>query len=183
MLATDDRNIQGNEYNMMGPYTVRPLVREQIPQAFALVRLLVPGMSLDHWSRYADTFLRVSEYVGAGDIVTVQSDDRTIHALAFCRLRLDLRLGRILEVENFLSFDLTESKRAATALLEAAEERARRWDCGQIHLSLLEPHMKTAAPCSPLPVVMLFRDKGYRKEPLRMAKRLSPELESVSSGA
>jgi hypothetical protein len=101
---------------MASPYIVRPLAPERIAQAFPLVMALDPGLTLDRWSRYAASFVRSLEAPEPREILTAQNKQGYIHSLASCRMRRDLRHGRVLEVENFVSLDLTGNKLAAQAL-------------------------------------------------------------------
>jgi GNAT superfamily N-acetyltransferase len=151
---------------MSETYHVWPLAPEQLVQAFPLVKAIEPDMTLERWLVYAGAFLQHREGQAARKILTVQCDKGYIHGLAFCRCKPDLRLGCILEVENFVSLDLTGGKRAGRALLKATEQQARDWGCGYVRLSLLDDETRHH------PVTATIRSSGYRQEPDRLAKQL-----------
>jgi hypothetical protein len=157
---------------MAGPYIVRPLAPERIAQAFPLVMILDPGLTLDRWSRFATAFVRSMDSPEPREIITVQNEKGYIHGLASCRLRRDLHHGRVLEVENFASFDLTGHKCAARALLDGMEDLAGRWDCSHICLSLLNPRLRTYLRDVRNSAGDLFDCAGYREEPFRLGKDL-----------
>jgi GNAT superfamily N-acetyltransferase len=151
---------------MSETYHVQPLAPEQVAQAFPLVKAIVPDVTLERWLVYAGPFLQQPEGQAARRILTVQCDKGYIHGLAFCRCKPDLRLGCILEVENFVSLDLIGGKRAGRALLKAAEQQARDWGCGHLRLSLLDGETRGH------PVTAEIRNSGYCQEPDRLAKQL-----------
>jgi len=158
---------------MAGPYIVRPLAPERIAQAFPLVMILEPGLTLDRWSHFAATFVRSLDLPEPREIITAQNEQGYIHGLASCRLRYDLRHDRVLEVENFVSLDLTGHKCAAHALLEGMEALARDWNCSHICLSLLNPRLRDYLRDTRRPAGDLFDCAGYREEPFRLGKDLS----------
>jgi hypothetical protein len=151
---------------MSETYHIRPLAPEQLAQAFPLVKAIEPDMTLERWLVYVGTFLQHREAQVARKILTVQCDRGYIHGLAFCRFKPDLRLGCILEVENFVSLDLAGGKRAGRALLKGTEQQARDWGCGYVRLSLLDGETRHH------PVTATIRGSGYRPETDRLAKQL-----------
>ncbi len=159
---------------MAGPYIVRPLAPERIAQAFPLVMILDPGLTLDRWSRFATAFVRSLEAPEPREIITAQNQQGYIHGLASCRVRRDLRHDRVLEVENFVSLDLTGQKCAARALLKGMETLAQDWNCSHICLSLLNPRMRDYLRDTHGPAGDLFDCAGYREEPFRLGKDLGP---------
>lgn len=169
---------------MNDPYVVRALRREQIAQAFTLVRLLDPGLTLDRWWVYA------SQFVGAGQnarrgILAAQNEQGYIHGLAFYRIGPDLRHDRILEVENFVTFDLTGGRRAASTLLTGVETWAQRQRCCRIRLCLLDPKLRQALRDPANPQSDLFQTAGYEDEPFHLGKSLSavPPVAATQSKA
>ena len=155
---------------MRGPFDARALTRDQIPQAYPLISITAPGLSFERWADYAASFFGPAGPAMPGEIVTVQNAERYIFGLAICRPRLDLCHGRILEVENFVTLDLTGGRRAARVLLSATEDRARSWDCDCICVSLLgngaDPRVRGH------PAIPLFQTSGYVGEAKRLAKTL-----------
>ena len=158
---------------MHGPYNARILTLEQTPQAFPLISITAPGLSLERWLDYAASFFDAPGPTSRGEIVTVQNSDGYIHGLAICHPRPDLHHGRLLDVDNFVTLDLSGGRRAAGVLLDAAEERARAWNCACICVSLLGAVTGGDDPPSRgRPDLLLFQTAGYFGGPDRMAKRL-----------
>ncbi len=158
---------------MYGVYVIGSLSPEQIPQAFPVVKAINPEITLESWSNYAALFVAPPSKLEPSGIVTVQCPKGYIHGLACCRAKHDLQLGRVLAVENFVSLDLAGGRRAAGALLQATEDKARDWNCICVCLSLLGETARQAAAGRDHPVVQLFQTEGYRLEPLRLAKSLA----------
>ena len=157
---------------MPNPYIVRPLTTAQVAQAFPLLVVLEPGLTLDRWSDYASAFVESAPDTEPRQIMTVQNSQGYIYGLASCRRRCDLQHGCVLEVENFVSLDLTGNKVAANALLAVIESLAREWDCGRISLSLLDPRMRDSLRAPQEPATSLFDFAGYQEEPFRLGKAL-----------
>ena len=157
---------------MRSPYIVRPLTTIQIAQAFPLLVILEPELTLDRWSDYASAFIEPSPGAEPRRIMTVQSAEGYIYGLASCRRRCDLHHGCVLEVENFVSLDLTGNKVAANALLKVIESLAREWACRRISLSLLDPRMRDTLRAPEEPATNLFDFAGYHEEPFRLGKAL-----------
>ncbi len=158
---------------MFGIYVIGSLSAEQIPQAFPVIKAVNPEITLESWSNYAALFVAQPSTLEPSGIVTVQCPNGYIHGLTCCRARQDLRLGRVLAVENFVSLDLAGGRRAAGVLLHATEDKARDWNCVCVCLSLLGEAARQAAAGRDHPVVQLFQTEGYRQEPLRLAKSLA----------
>ena len=157
---------------MSSPYIVRPLTTAQIAQAFPLLVVLDPGLTLDRWSDYASAFVEPSQDDEPRRIMTVQNQEGYIYGLASCRRRCDLHHGCVLEVENFVSLDLTGNKVAANMLLTEIEALAREWACGHISLSLLDQRMRGNLRVPDEPATSLFDLAGYQEEPFRLGKEL-----------
>jgi len=157
---------------MHSPYIVCPLTTAQIAQAFPLLVVLEPELTLDRWSNYASAFMGPSHDVHPRRILTVQNSQGYIYGLASCRRRCDLHHGCVLEVENFVSLELTGNKVAANALLTVIESLAREWDCKRISLSLLDPRMRDTLRAPEQPATSLFDFAGYHEEPFRLGKAL-----------
>ena len=129
-------------------------------------------MTLERWSDYATAFVEPSEDAEPRRIMTAQNAQGYIYGLASCRRRCDLHHGCVLEVENFVSLDLTGNKVAANALLTVIEALAREWGCGHISLSLLDPRMRSNLSAPRQPATSLFDFAGYHEEPFRLGKAL-----------
>ncbi len=170
-MSRGEPNGQEMRNAMRGPFDARSLTPEQIPQAFPLISVTAPELSLERWADYAASFIGPSGPAMPGEIVTVQNADRYIFGLAICQPKCDLYQGRILDVENFVTLDLTGGRRAASVLLKAAEDRARAWDCNCICVSLVrndgaDPRMGDH------PATLLLRTCGYVGDAKRLAKNL-----------
>ena len=157
---------------MPSPYIARPLSSGQIAQAFPLLAVLDPELTLERWSDYAAAFVEPPDDAEPRRIMTVQNAQGYIHGLASCRRRCDLRYGCVLEVENFVSLDLTGNKVAANALLKVIEALAREWGCQHISLSLLDPRMRRHLRTPHRQATSLFDLAGYHEEPFRLGKEL-----------
>ena len=129
-------------FDMLAAYLARPLSDDQIAQALPLLQLIDPTLTHERWYDYARLFFCAAPRGEKHDIITIQNGKGYIYGLAFCRLRMDLRDGRVLEVENFISLDLSGGRRVAAALLDALEARAQAWSCDRICVRPPDPQLR-----------------------------------------
>jgi hypothetical protein len=86
----------------------------QIRQAWPLVRMAAPDVTLEQSDRYARALLE-----RGGGLIGVFAGDSTLHGLATYVLDDDLRHGRTLRTDNIITFELNRSAPARHTLLEA----------------------------------------------------------------
>lgn len=149
---------------MSRPYRTQSLGIEQIPQALALIQLFDRSATLERWSDCAAFYLRQDVKAEKRDIISLESSNGYIYGLAFCWLKPDLLGGRTLAVENFMSAELYGGQRAASALLKAAERRARAWKCERICFSLIDPPDGNAGARAGRPLSEPFLSSGYTED-------------------
>ncbi len=155
---------------MTDTYLVRPLGVDQIAQAYPLVSIFEPRLTMDRWLDYAGALI-----AGAGNgedrsIITVQSTQRAIYGLSVYWTRPDLHRGRVLEIENFAVVDITGNRKAAVLLLRALEDLARRSACNCVSIGLLNAQMRKWLRDPHNPAIDVFRAAGFRGEQLRLRK-------------
>ncbi len=148
-------------------FTIKPLLPEQVAQAFPVVHTARPNLTLDRWVDYAGELAAGKTQAVANGIMTLQNDQGYIHGLFTYRVDQDLEHGRTLLAENVVVLGLTEQAAATVALIEAVEDLARRHDCGAIHTQLIGA---TAGPIADHSIVNFFRDSGHQFGGLRMCK-------------
>ena len=116
---------------------IHPLAPAQVAQAYALVRLVASGLSLESWCDFASQ--RITHTAARhGGIHTVQ--DRHGRILGFASYTADVSLddGRCLTVDKLVVVGTIERQREAVlfALLRALEMVAAGHRCGTIHFRL-----------------------------------------------
>lgn len=155
-------------------YQLCPLPHRQVDQAFPLVQLAAPGLTLDRWRAYA------AALVGAGNghghrpqpqgIVTAQDAKGYIHGLFCYAVQDDLSLGRALGVQHFVVGSLFDPRGVADTLLDCMESIARELECTAIHADLSRIQASPAR-CHDL-FVERFESHGHRPDGVRFSKRL-----------
>jgi hypothetical protein len=159
------------ETPMMNDFEVRPLDRNRVVQAFPLVRLTEPTLSLDDWCDFAEAYLVPGQPPERG-VLVVQDGQGTLFGFLVYRVDMDLGHGRTLLVEHLVAQDLLATRRReiATALLQAAAKLAPPLHCRAIH---------TLVPVNQLPfrqgwMAELLSRQGHHAEQVRLCKPLSP---------
>lgn len=152
----------------MLPLRVHGLSPQRVVQAYPLVQLSTPGLSLDAWQRYAQAHLK-DEQTSPRGILVIDDDKDHIAGLFGYSVDEYLRCGRILMVKDLIAVDLFSLQRFQSLhiLLEAVEKLANRHDCDAIHAYLNDPHggdMDTS-------LLGLLAASGYQSRPWGCCKR------------
>ena len=152
---------------MSDPYSIEPLARDQVLQAYPLLRVFDPELDQAKWSSYAESVLGSSTDRG---ILTIQNVQRHIFGISAFWPKPDLRNGRVLEIENFAVVDISASRKVAWLLIRGLEEIGENLSCSCISISLLQPLMRRWLREPGDPSVELFRSAGFRGEQMRLRK-------------
>lgn len=147
-------------------FSLLSLREGRIAQAYPLIREVAEGVSLERWQVYAAALTAPSERAKpATGVLAVQSPEGTIRGLASYHVGLDLALGRVLVVEQFVVSSRLYRRFVATHLLEGLDELARKLGCAAIHATF---------PRKFRWLVDLFRRSDYGGGTCYMCKRLAP---------
>lgn len=149
---------------------VRPLATEQIVQAYPLVSLFDPELSLEQWTAYASQLLNGTNGSRAHSILTVQTPDSYIYGLSAYWLRPDLWRGSVLEIDNFAVIDMAHGRTIASLLLKGLENIGRESGCSCVSIKLIDPKMRRWLRTSDAPKMDLFSAAGFRGDQLRLRK-------------
>lgn len=109
-------------------FLTRPLERDQVAQAYALIQSADPSVSLDRWTRFAQRLLSARH---AG-IMTIQTEAGYMCGLFAYEIFEDLRLNRTLAIRHVVAVSLVQPEAIAQALLEAAESLAHLNGCAAL---------------------------------------------------
>jgi hypothetical protein len=113
-------------------FLTRPLERDQIAQAYALIQSTDPAMTLDRWARFAHKLIAPQRSNRHGGIMTVQTEAGYMCGLFAFEIVDDLRLNRTLAIRNVFAISLVQPEAIIRALLEAAESLANLNGCAAI---------------------------------------------------
>jgi hypothetical protein len=149
----------------------RPLTPGRVAQAFPLIQIAFPALSLQDWQYFA-TPLASAQGQADGGIITVVSEQEYINGLCCYRVTQDLQHGAVLMADLFMILDLVDQMAVVHALADAVESLARERRCTAIHTSLPETGVKGADDW----LVQFLRSRSHRVESLRMCKLLASSL-------
>ncbi|MCF2514724.1 hypothetical protein LVY65_06560 [Sphingomonas sp. G124] len=96
--------------------------------AYPIIRAIAPEISLDDWLDYVRRRGREGGFIGLFD------EGGTVVGLASYRICERLRHGRVLTLDDFVTFELSRAAPARAALMAAAEDRARLLGCAGIEV-------------------------------------------------
>ena len=113
---------------------------QKVDQAYGLVRLAAPQISLEDWRDFARSSISPSEAPESG-ILTVEDESGYIMGLVGYVVDYDLEHGRTLIAKNLMALADTDKGRqeVAFALISALEDLASHQRCGAIRTIVHEP--------------------------------------------
>ena len=143
------------------------LSSEKIDQAYGLVRLAAPQISLEAWRDFAKSVISPSVTPESG-ILTVEDERECIMGLVGYVIDRDLEHGRTLMAKNFIAFNGVERKRREVAfeLIKAMEDLARDKRCGAIRTIVHEPE----AALRDAWIIEVLKHNGHHTEARRFIK-------------
>ncbi len=149
----------------------RPLAPDGIAQAFPLIQMAFPEVTLEEWRDFASPMIRAKGRPVSG-IITVISEQDYIVGLCCYRVEHELQHGPTLMADHFLAFDLFDRQSVFHALAAALESLARERLCTAVHTNLLATGPKSREGW----LVRLLCSRGHRIESLRMCKLLARRI-------
>lgn len=118
--------------------TAKRLAREQIDQAFPLVQLLAPKLSLGQWRENARALTQASPTPHAPHGIVVLMDAAGYFFGLFSYVGgLDLLHGPTLFVDNLVILHFVECGESSRLMEREMQEIARRLDCRSIQVRLV----------------------------------------------
>jgi len=96
--------------------------------AYPLIRSIAPEVTLEDWLDYVRRRCR------QGGMIGLYGDNGVLVGIASYRLGERLRHGRVLALDDFVTFELSQAAPGRAALMSAAEERARQLGCTGIEV-------------------------------------------------
>jgi hypothetical protein len=149
---------------------IRPLTAERVTQAFPLIQVALPAVTLAAWRAFAAALMTGGAARDSG-ILAVTDERNYIAGLCSYRVVPDLVHGRLLDAGHFLAFDLFDRRPVAEALAEGIEVMARDRGCSVVHTQLPR---RNDTPCEPgNGLAELLAARGHRVETLGLCKRLA----------
>ena len=104
-------------------FSVGELCAVEAGVAYPLVRAIAPEVSLTEWLDYAERRCR------EGGLLGLFGADGCLIGLTSYRLGERLRHGRVLSLDDFVTFELSQAAPGRQFLLDAAEGLARSLGC------------------------------------------------------
>ena len=148
---------------------VRSLIGQAIAQAYPLLQLTLPDLTLEEWTRFAGHHLAGSE-TAEGGILTVVDERGFILGLLDYTLDRELSHGRTLMVKTFVALDFLDTSRkdVATVLILAMEKLADQRGCSAIHTLV---HQSDTEPRQAW-IMDLLQIHGHKPKRVNLSKTL-----------
>ncbi len=166
-VREDCRRVSRHDGRAVRILETRPLTPERVAQAYPLIQMAFPAVSLEDWRDFAAQ-LASARGQADGGIVTVVGEQGYIVGLCCHRVARDLRHGAVFMADPFVALDLYDPQAVVRVLVDSVETLAREHRCAAIHTSLPETGVKGADAWQ----IRTLRGRGHRVESLRMCKLL-----------
>ena len=118
------------EASAMPQFILVDLSEDRLDSVYPLVRAAMPEVSRRQWLDYG------REVLARGGMVGLGAPDGSLFGFLTWRTETSLRRGRILRVDDFVTFELSRAGAGRKALCEAADEIARARGCEAVELRL-----------------------------------------------
>jgi hypothetical protein len=115
----------------MTQFELHHLRRDQMPEAYPLVRMIAPAVTPEQWLEYSAALL-----ARGGGVLGVFAGDATLHGIATYTPEDCLRYGRVLRIENLVTFELNRGAPARQALCEGLELLGSALGCAAVVISV-----------------------------------------------
>jgi hypothetical protein len=113
-------------------FLARPLERDQIAQAYALIGLADSSLSQERWTRFAHKMTAPARSGRPSGIMTLQTEAGYMCGLYAYEIVEDLRLNRTLAIRHVFAQSLVQPAAIVRSLLESAESMAHLNGCATI---------------------------------------------------
>lgn len=142
-----------------------PLSPDRIAQAYPLVQVVRPSLSVEEWERYARAILDDTETTSG--IATLQDPRDLIAGLFIYRVGDDPDHGRTLIAEDFVALDIVKPETVAQSLADALESVANQHGCSAVHTTI-----SSRGGTGTRYLMELMRDLGHQLEAFRLCKQV-----------
>lgn len=126
----------------MPDYVIGALLRTAISDAFPIMHLVMPGLDLQAWQRFARASLHTSRDRPAGILIARRSIRRHVCGLVCYRMETDLAYGRIIAARHLIAADILNNHTIMLLLVRHLARMARASFCTGVHIRV--PHGETA---------------------------------------
>lgn len=123
---------------MPAHFIASPLDGQHIAQAFPLISLEVPGLTIDRWRAFARAQV-ASRRGGERGILVARNPAGYIHGLVFFQIVDDLRDGRVLLASHLIAARSVGCGEIVSALIGAILKMAHARDCAVVRATLPVP--------------------------------------------
>lgn len=129
----------------MSGFACHPLLPDQAPTVYPLVREAIPGIELRAWLQFAKRVADPRRAAREGVIVVVRRPRLLPCGLFVYRREVDLERGPVLVAEHFVAVDVLDPEPVMHALIDELDGLARRLECGAIRAMVLGKSSQLAA--------------------------------------
>jgi hypothetical protein len=158
----------------VNPFTVQPLVPEQLRVVYPLIREVVPELSLAAWLRFGRHLTKHRHGEQRGILAAYRKGRVFPTGLVCYQVDDELERGRVLIAKDFCAMDLLDPKLVLAVLVAALEGLGLRLGCNAVRCVVRTDSSQVADGLS---------TTGHAPEGLLLIKPLVPELSGTEYSA
>jgi hypothetical protein len=121
------------ESGAMAKYAVGRLEAEEVDEAYVLVRLGYPDLTLEDWRRIA--CVQIAREPSSGGVLAARDRTGALRGLLLYELAPGIANGPVFQIERLIGFDLMNPRAVADALTAEALRLAGEQGCGGLSLA------------------------------------------------
>ena len=161
-----------NENGGLGvdPFTVQPLVPEQLRVVYPLIREALPELKLADWLRFGRHLTKHRQGEQRGILAAYRRGREFASGLVCYQVDNDLERGKVLIAKDFCAMDLLEPKLVLAVLVAELEALGLRLGCNAIRCVVRDGASQVAGGLSAA---------GHAPEGLLLGKPLLPDLSGM----
>lgn len=107
------------------------LTGPQLELALPLVRLVAPEVTMEEWRDQAQRAINL-----AGGVIAVFAEDGLVHGIALFQPRTMLRLGRVLQVDDLITMEMSRKAPVHRLLIDTLIHLARSLQCRSLTMAV-----------------------------------------------
>lgn len=142
----------------MDEYVIEPLARSNILNAYPLMQLTDPKMTLEAWKFQARAAIGRRGSGGQGILVARRRLRQHISGMVWYHTERDFALGRVLGASHLIAIDILDSRMVMLGLVRALRARAQLQGCKTVRLLMADGGLMAGM----LPGAVLEAEPGSR---------------------
>jgi len=143
------------------PYSIHPLKQEDRERAYALVRLMKPGLAIEHWQAFLDSALEPGASKRPQGVTVGTVGEDALVGLYTWEVQPNLDYGHVLTVDNMIATGPLNPEPLLNDMMANIECQAAAHSCDAIQILLPASEDNKSIDPTAQPLVSGFVKNGF----------------------